>query len=469
MATPKKPAGIAPATFPRKAQPVALNQFRTDRSPLEKNHFRRALLAGLVHPGGLILRASPILSLLAASLIILAPTHALAQEQPQNPEDQSVAVRDRPRPEYDPMGVRFGGFDLNASLELAATSNDNIFAEETDTDSDIILALTPRARLSSHWSRHALSLEAGGTFPKYRDGDHSSEEVNTGFARAYGRYDVGANTSVSGSAGIAHAVESRLDPDAPAQGVNPVEYDSSDLSAGVTHNFSRFQVSASAAHSEYNYDGPQRFRDFTQDGVTGRVEAQVSPRIGLLLEATTDKRDYDNSPEFNSEGQTYLVGATLHLTDLLRGRLAVGQFNRDYDGTPGNSFSESGLAIDANLEWYVTRLTTVTVTGSRNSEDTIGATTANPYVATRYGVRVDHELLRNLIVGAGVQFGNRDYDGITLKDDVTHFDAGADYLISRRWAIRARYDHDELDSSGAGSAGRDYEVNQFTVGLAFRL
>jgi hypothetical protein len=288
--------------------------------------------------------------------------------------------------------------------------------------------------------------------------------------RAAGRYDVGANTSVSGSAGVAHLVESRLDPDGPPQGTPPVEYDSTDIGVGLTHNFSRFQVRASAARSEYEYDSTQAFRNFTQDGVTGQIEAQVTPRIGLLLEATADKRDYDNSPDLNSEGQTYLVGATLHLTDLLRGRLAVGEFNRDYDGTPGNSFSESGLAVDANLEWYATRLTTVTLTGSRNTEDTIGATTASPYISTRYGVRVDHELLRNLVVGAGVQFGNRDYDGIDLKDDTTHFDVGADYLLSRRWAIRARYDHDELDSSGsAAPADRNYKVNQFTVGLSFRL
>jgi hypothetical protein len=96
----------------------------------------------------------------------------------------------------------------------------------------------------------------------------------------------------------------------------------------------------------------------------------------------------------------------------------------------------------------------------------VGATTAAPYIATRYGARIDHELLRNLIVGAGVEFGKRDYDGIALNDDTTHVDVGADYLLSRRWALRARYAHDELDSN---ALGRDYEVNQFTVGLSFRL
>jgi hypothetical protein len=467
MGTLKNQARIAPPTFPHKAQPVALSQFRTDRSPPETRQFRHAILAALTAPGGLILRASPIISLFAASLIMLAPTHAAAQEmqQQQDPNQEPiVSVRDRPRPELDPLGLRFGGFDLNASLELAATATDNVFAEETGASDDIILSLSPRARLSSHWSRHALAFEAGGTFPSHQD--FSQEDVNTGYARADGRYDIGPQTSLSGSIGAAHRVEPRTDPDRPPRTVPPVEYDQTDVGIGIAHTFNRVRVSANAAQHQYDYDGTQAFRSFDETVFGGRAEVAVTPRIGLLLQATTDERDYDNSPIFNSDGQTYLVGATVHLTDLMRGQIAVGQFNRDYD----SGMSEEGLAVDANLEWYVTRLTTLTFTASRNTEDTVGATTASPFVATRYGARIDHELLRNLILSAGVWAGTRDYDVVDLKDDVLHADVGADYILNRRWALRARYAHDEVDSSGGPLAvGRGFEVNEFTVGLAFRL
>ncbi len=146
----------------------------------------------------------------------------------------------------------------------------------------------------------------------------------------------------------------------------------------------------------------------------------------------------------------------------MRGQIAVGQFDRDYD----NGISESGTAVDANLEWYITRLTTITVNARRNTEDTIGATTAFPYIQTVYGARIDHELLRNLILTAGAQIGKRDYDIINRTDDFVHAEAGADYLISRRWALRARYMHDEVDSD---AVTRDYDVNRFTVGVSFRL
>jgi len=465
MATPRSQAGTEPLTFSRKEQPVALIQNRTDRSPLDQTQFRRALMAALAVPGGYVVRASPILSLFAASLIMLAPAHAWAQQLP-SPQDASqdpiVSVRDRPRPEYDPMGVRFGGFDLNASVELAATATDNLFAEETDTDSDVYLTLNPKARLSSHWSRHALAFEAGGSVPSHND--FSSEDVNTGYALAEGRYDVSANTNISGNVGVSHNVEPRNSPDAPPQGVPLVEYDQTDVGIGAAHTFSRVRVSANASHHTYDYDGSQDFRSFDQTVVSGRAEVAVSPRIGLLLQATSDNRDYNNTPGLNSDGQTYLVGATLHLTDLLRGQIAVGQFSRDYD----SGISEDGLAIDSEIEWYITRLTTLTVNANRSTEDTIGATTASPFVDSRYGARIDHELLRNLILTAGVQIGKRDYDVIDRTDDYTHADVGADYLLNRRWAVRARYNHDEVDSSGANRY-RDYEVNAFTLGLAFRL
>jgi hypothetical protein len=450
----KTPAGMGPQTFPRKVQLVALHQNKTDRFSQETNQRRRTLLTVLASPGGFALRASPILSLFAASLIFLAPTHALAQE-----ENHSVAVRDRARPEYDPLGMRFGGFTLNASLDLTATYDDNIFAEDTDTNSDWILAASPHARLASNWSRHALAIEAGATLPSHRD--FSGEDVNTGYGRLHGRFDVGVDTSITGDVGAAHEVESRLDPDRPPQGTPPVEYDTTNVGVGIQHTFNRFRVSASAMRNSYDYDGAQSFRDFDENTFTGRLEAEISPRIGLLLQATTDERDYNNAPGLNSDGQTYLVGATINFTDLMKGHIAVGQFSRDYD----NGTSEDGLAVDTNLEWYLTRLTTLTFTASRNSEDTIGSTAA-PYVQTAYGARIDHELLRNVILTAGVRAGTRDYDGIALKDEFTHVDVGADYLVSRRVALQARFNRDDLDSNGLN---RDYEDNRFTVGVSLRL
>lgn len=196
--------------------------------------------------GGFDVRLHPALTAFAASLIALAPFQALAQEPNHN-----VSVRDRPRPEYDPLGLRFGGFDLNASLDLGVTSTDNLFASETGEQDDVYYAVSPRVRLSSHWSRHALSVAAGYTHLAFSD--HSNQDSDTGFVSANGRLDVGARTQINAAARYASDVELRTNPDALAIDVAPVKYTVAQASLTAEHTFNRFKVSAGVDTTTYDY------------------------------------------------------------------------------------------------------------------------------------------------------------------------------------------------------------------------
>ncbi|MEQ1493870.1 MAG: outer membrane beta-barrel protein, partial [Terricaulis sp.] len=368
---------------------------------------------------------------------------------------------DRDRPEYDAPGRRLGSFNLNASLDLAITSTDNLFAAPDGAPSDvddIYYGVSPNVALSSDWSRHAVAFDAGARFLSHED--FSAEDADTHYVRATGRFDIGQNTALRGSVRSSHEVSPRTDPDSPFVGA-PVEYDRMDTGVGITHRFARFNVNLDATNSEYDYDGVQSFRDNEESAIRGRIEAELSPRIGLLLSATVDERDYDNSPQFNSDGQAYMVGVSLN-TDLMRGEISVGQFERDYAGVAGTF---DGLAVAGNVEWYITPLTTITVDARRDADDQIGAFSGEPYVTEEYGIRVDHELLRNVILTGSARFGNRDYDTIPRKDDYNEWELGADYMLNPNAAVRFRYQHDEVDSP----AYRDYEVNQATLGLTLRL
>lgn len=414
-------------------------------------------------PGGLgeILRINPFASLFAASLIILAPVNAAAQTQQTQAREESVSVRDRDRPEYDAPGRRLGSFNLNASLDLAITSTDNLFAAPDGAPSDvddIYYGVTPTVALSSDWSRHAVAFDAGATFLSHED--FSNEDADTHYVRATGRFDIGENTAIRGSARSSHEVSPRTDPDSPFIG-DPVEYDRMDTGVGITQRFARFTASLDATNSDYDYDGVQSFRDNEESAIRGRIEAEISPRIGVLLSATVDERDYDNSPQFNSDGQAYMVGISLN-TDLMRGEIQVGQFERDYAGV-ADTFD--GVAVSGNVEWYITPLTTITLDARRDADDQIGAFSGEPYVTEEYGIRVDHELLRNVILTGSARFGNRDYETIARNDDYNEWELGADYMLNRNAAVRFRYQHDEVDSP----AYRDYEVNQATLGLTLRL
>lgn len=424
--------------------------------------------------GDFDLRIHPLLSGLGALLIALSPFEAFAQDAttaaaptpPTATADQTVhavSVRQRPHPEYDPRGLRFGSFNLNASLDLGVTSTDNLFASPSSTaQDDIIYTATPTVRLSSDWTRHAFAVEAGGSTNKHDQ--FSNEDADTYYARVSGRFDIGRSTNITGAAHYGHEVTPRTDPDSPLVG-SPVEYNRTDGIVGIEHRFSRVRVGADLSSSDYNYDGAQNFRDNTDTTLRGHLVADITPRVGVLFEASVNNRDYDNTPSLNSDAQSYLVGATVN-TDLLHGQVAVGQFKRDYDNPAVGTFE--GLAVEGNLEWYATELTTVTFDARRDADDQIGLTSGLPFVTSQFGVHVDHELLRNLILSAGAMTGKRDYDSIDRTDDFTAFDAGADYVLNRRVAVRFRYEHQEVDSSGA-AAYRDFDANTFTVGLGLRL
>lgn len=408
---------------------------------------------------GFDVRTHPLTAAFAAALMLVSPVHAIAQD-----EVDQASVRERPREDYDPLGLRFGGFDLHASIDFDAAATDNLFATETAEQEDTIYSIAPRARLASHWSRHQVALETGARFTMHDD--FSGEDTETFYVGADGRLDVGGSSSLSGRARFAREVEPRTNPDALTV-AEPVEYDRTDLSITAQHAFNRLRLRGTIASLDYDYEDAglidQDFRDSNEVSAIGRVEAELTPRIAALVEARFDEREYDNTPSLSSEGQTYLAGVAVNLTDLMRGEISVGQFNRSYD----SGGDVDGTAVSGNLDWYVTRLTTLQFNASRSAEES-GATVALPYVETRYGARVDHELLRNLILSAGVQAGQREYETIDREDEYMSGFAGAEYLLNRRVVLRGRYNYDEMESTGVARY-RDFEVNTFTLGLSLRL
>jgi hypothetical protein len=394
-------------------------------------------------------------SFFAVSLIVLTPFQAMAQET-----SQSVAVQDRPRPEYDPLGMRLGGFDLNARLDLGVTSTDNLFAaEEGGEQSDVFFTISPSMRLASHWSRHALEVRAGATQSQHND--FSTENTTTWYLSGLGRLDVGRDTQISAGARVAREMEPRTNPDALATG-KPTVYTIEGVSLTAQQRLNRFLVSGTVDRTTYDYHDND-FRDMTQDGFTGRVEAELTPRIGLVGIASIDHRDYDQNPGLSSDGQTYMAGVALHLTDLLLGEATAGRFERKYD----DGTKVTGAAVAANLEWYLTRLTTIDFTGRRSVGDN-GAYAAAPFVDSAYGAYVHHELLRNVILTAGGEVGTRDYRGIDRNDDYSSAIVRAEYILNRRVALTAQYHRDEVSSAGADRY-RDFTVNAVTLGVSLRL
>lgn len=400
-----------------------------------------------------------------ASLLLVTPNLAFAQEA------RNVGVAERARPEYDPLGLRFGGFRVNAAVGVGAEYSDNLFADTSGNErDDVFFSIRPEVQVNSTWSRHAAYVNVGGAFRQYDS--YSTENTNSGYIGAGGRVDITRDTIAGVDAYAAREVEPRNDPDS-AFTLENVEYDVRRLSGYFAHSFSRLTLRVSAGQSTYDFHdaGPgfdQNLRDRkdTMFGLRGLYE--VTPRLSVLGEVISEDREYDIANATpDSEGMTYLVGAAFDISNLLRGEVSVGQFERDYTPTvmAPNVGKVSGTAVSGRVQWFATPLTTVTLSAGRDVQE---SGYDRPYVNTAFGARADHELLRNVILTGGISTATLEFEGIDREDEVVLFDVGVRYLMNRRVSFDAAYIRNETESDGI-DAFRSFDENRLRVGVRFAL
>lgn len=410
-------------------------------------------------------------ALFASFLIVFGHSPAMAQASYDRGGNESVA--ERPRPDYDPLGWRFGGFTVSPTVDVGATHTDNLFASETNTQSDLITFVRPAVTVSSNWSRHSVVADANIENVSHQD--FSSEDATNSSLGLAGRVDVRRTTQIGGALRYSQTAEARSAPDSPTIAGEPVDIKTKSARVYVQQQFNRLRLSASADQADIDYedvsDGmggviDQDVRDHQTRVLTARGEYAISPRVAVLGQASFGETEYDTTGVArDSEERTYLIGANFDLTRLARGEVAVGYFDREWSGSTAGS--SSGLAVQANVDWFPTELTTVAFSASRNTEDSwLGL--AESYVSTRTGVRVDHELLRNVILSGGLEGTRREYSGIERDDDVLTADLGVRYLMNRRLVLGGGYRYEESTSNGA-DRDRDFDINRFFLSLGLRI
>lgn len=389
---------------------------------------------------------------------------------------RNESVTDRARPEYQAPGLRLGAINLHPGLGLEAGSDSNIFYRDSGTVDDVVYATRPKIEAETTWSRHRIAAVVG--LDDYRFQDSRSEEHTDIYAEGEARLDVHRGTYLQIGGGQARRAEARSAPDSPGAAAKPVRYEDRYAYLSGTHEFGRARATLRLDRRGLNYkDAPlvgggvidQDIRDYVTTTVTGRLEYALSPDTAILGQVSGNTRDYEIKPPraaFNrdSKGSSYYVGFNTDLSNMLRGEIIVGYLQQNYDD-PGLP-SPKGVAVEGKMEYFLSPLTTVTVDGRRRVEET-NQSTAAAYLSTEFGGRIDHELRRNVLLTAGVNSENRDFQGADRTDDLLFADAGARFLLNRRVELGARWRFERQNSSGVASA-QDYEVNRFVVSAALR-
>lgn len=418
------------------------------------------------------------LSLMSAAACALMTSVAVAQTDNYYSRDKYEAVRDRVQPEFDPEPVRLGAFVVKSFVEGGLTANDNVFATPNNEQSDVIARVGADVSATTDWSVHAVGFDASAYRNEYLDlSDESTTDLR---AQLRGRLDATRELSFNGAVFAEDRAEPRTD-FVNAFGVDrPIEYTRTGFTLGADYQNDRIRWNNSVSWSDENYkDGraqgtgavvDQDYRDRSVVEGRSRLSYAVSPNLAVFGQGTFGNSDYDQTQTFggiprsrDSSGYTASAGVDFELSALVRGDIAVGYLKEDKD----DDFFEdvSGLSVDARLQWFPSRLTTVNFNAGRRVVDT-GAFDSPSAVETRFSAGVDHELLRNVILSGYAGVSNYEYEETGREDENLEIGAVATYKMNKRvhWEAFAR--NLDRDVSGTGVFGDpSYGVTLIGVGV----
>lgn len=380
-----------------------------------------------------------------------------------NDRGRQVGVLDRPRPEYEPDGIALAGFTLLPSVQVGVGASNNVFGTGAGAGigktGDAYFTLDPAARLRSNWSRHAVSLRGGGSLRRFADNPVRNE---TGLDAALdARLDLARELTVDLTAEAERAYQSQYASDAPSANLSPLRY--STLRGLVRGSYTKgaFKLTAALDVNRVDFrdvtslDGEttdQDYRDRTLMRGSARIEYAFTPEFSAFGEASLSRIDHDEDlveQGANRDGTDLhlLAGTSFDLAGIARAHLGLGLVQRTFRAK--DSYAKmQGLGYDLRAEFFPSGLTTLTIGAKRTIREAATVGASGFFTQSLLG-RVDHELMRHLLLFAQAQYQRSHFKGLDRRDTTFAGEAGALYLVNRTIRVTGALTYSERDSSGS--------------------
>lgn len=400
-------------------------------------------------------------------MLTAAPLGA-AWAQQGGDEARGITVATRPRPEFDPLGVRLGAFQLDASAESGIGYDDNLLGTERNRQGDTFIGSTLLASLRSQWSTHALGLTARVDDQRYLQ--RSGLNWRDWSVEASGRYDIDSVSALDMRVTHRRGHLSVQSLDVQQAGLTePVEFDEDIVRLGATTQFNRLTLTGFGQARWVRFDdvdaggGASATSDYDaySGGVTGAY--LLSPgRAATLTLRTEDVRGRGAAGrQLDSTSYEALGGFAYDFDGVYQAAIGVGYVRRDFDG---NRRALSGLGIDGRLIYAPSQLTTLSFTVRRGIDDSVRAG-GQSFMRTAVTARVDYEVQRNVIAGLEVTYDRREYRDPSQRATDLVGTLAVQWLINRNLAVVASYQHAVRIGASAGIE----EYNQNVVQVRLRV
>lgn len=380
----------------------------------------------------------------------------------------SDAVLDRPRSEYDPIGVRAGDFVIRPSLSESFGYDSNSFGLPHPAGSPFA-ETQGSVRASSDWSRNALDATLGFDDERalrYPDLSHTDWTAALGGAldvlddRATVAYSHVTATTAAFQIGTLSAGQ-------------PVTVSIDDARASFQAAVGRFTLvpAIDAAVSRFTnvlLGGRSEALD-DRDSVTGSFTAgyELAPGSSLVAVASGTDADYtSHAPGLPAPSYTdvsLLAGLDVRGFTVFRYRALLGYERRSYAEAylPGTAAPLG----EADVIWTPTRMTTVTGQVSHSLQNAITPGVVQSYAYGNLRLTLDHELRRNVLLQAFGQFQSAAYQTQDGQQHVLSAGASVTWLLNRKLSLTGRISHSRSSDNADAGLNQTDTRGELTIDL----
>lgn len=380
------------------------------------------------------------------------------------PED--TPVKTRSRPEYQPLGIRAGKWLFTPALTAGGFYDSNVFASNTNIQSDVGSKLGADLRAQTLWERHGIDLNAKTETTLYAN--HPGLNQTDATLKGTGRFDIDHSTAILSAFQAAYLHEGVGSLSSPANAVEPTPYGLLSGDVTVRRESGRVTGSVGARVESYDFGSTvaqngtiinQSARDGQIYTAHGRVDYALSGKSAVFTAVEGNSRNLRGSPgqPLSSAGYRVLSGFALQITHLISGEFGGGYMSQRFDSPSIGTIA--GPTYRAVLTWSPSRVLDVHF----NAEQLVteaSDTSSTGILANALQTGFDYEFRPNVVLSAAGTYETDSFKGQDRFDKVYALDAQLKYLLNNITSLSFQYRYVRRDSNM-----EDFSYDKHQVGL----
>ncbi len=351
-------------------------------------------------------------------------------------------------------GIALGsGWSLQPSVTAELQHDSNFYRQDDNEESATGTLITPQLGLEYLTRKNQFRLTQRGEFASY----------STGSFDDYARYDIGFDASINEGGQHRFKLSALRD-----EGSDPFGTERTELVPATQRDVDEFVLTSGEA--SYTFGAPkallnvtvfaggsskeyQNNRDVTaildrdRAGGGGELRVRISPRTGLLLDASHYDVKFDtatNESLRDGSEQRARVGLQWQATATTTGRVRVGVLRRNMDADDREDFSAADWEVA--ISWQPTSYSEVVFESGRGTQEAYFE--QSDFIDVEHiGLRWHQEWSSRLYSWVGLLGTRYAFEGFDREDDVIQANALLGYAFTRQFSLEAGVLMQDRDSN----------------------